>query len=123
MQVVVAAALIVAAGVLAYRSGILAQSVVVSLVASGVTFLVYAFDKSAARKGARRTPESTLHLLSLIGGWPGAFAAQRILRHKSRKASFRFVFWLTVALNLVILAWLGTPHGRAVFEKLLRSIG
>ena len=122
MRVVVSAALMVAALVLAYRSNILVASVFLFLVASGVTFLVYAFDKSAAQKGAWRTPESTLHVLSLIGGWPGALAAQRILRHKSRKTSFRFVFWLTVALNLTLLAWLGTPHGRAVLEGLLRAI-
>ena len=37
-----------------------------------ITFVFYACDKSAAQKGAWRTPESTLHLLALFGGWPGA---------------------------------------------------
>ena len=49
--------------------------VAVSLVA----FLVYAKDKWAARGGRWRTEESTLHLLSLAGGWPGALAAQILL--------------------------------------------
>jgi len=53
---------------------------------------IKAFSKSAARKGAWRTQESTLHLLSLVGGWPGALVAQQKLRHKSKKQSFRFVF-------------------------------
>ena len=55
-----------------------------------VTFLVYAMDKSAARRGAGRTSETTLHLLALVGGWPGALLAQQWLRHKScRRFSMR----------------------------------
>lgn len=37
------------------------------LAISLLTFIVYALDKSAAKKGAWRTQESTLHLLSLAG--------------------------------------------------------
>jgi len=72
---------------------------------SVATFMVYAADKSAARRGAHRVPESTLHVLSLLGGWPGALAAQQVLRHKTRKQPFRFVFWVTVAVNCLALAW------------------
>ena len=74
-------------------------------VASLVTFIVYALDKSAAKRGRRRVRERTLHLLSLLGGWPGALAAQRVLRHKCSKGRFLVVFWLTVVLNvgLVVL--------------------
>ncbi len=68
--------------------------------ASGVCFLAYALDKSAARRGARRTPESTLLMLGLLGGWPGGLLAQQLLRHKSNKASFRAAFWGTVMLNV-----------------------
>ena len=75
------------------------------LVASAVSFLLYKRDKSAAQKGRRRTSENTLHMFSLIGGWPGAFVAQKLLRHKSRKESFRILFWTTVALNCVGLSW------------------
>lgn len=80
------------------------------LAASLVTFAVYASDKSAARTGALRTRESTLHWLSLMGGWPGALVAQQILRHKSRKEIFRIVFWMTVILNLLVFAWVFIPH-------------
>lgn len=82
------------------------------LVLSALTFFAYALDKSAARTGAWRTKESTLHLLSLAGGWPGALLAQRRLRHKTRKGSFQFVFWATVVANLGIFLWLLTPMGR-----------
>jgi uncharacterized membrane protein YsdA (DUF1294 family)/cold shock CspA family protein len=89
------------------------------LAASALTFIVYAMDKSAARSGAWRTQESTLHGLSLIGGWPGALIAQQVLRHKSKKEDFRFVFWLTVVINVGVFLWLFTDTGSAVLGSLL----
>lgn len=78
-----------------------------------VTFLVYAIDKSAAQSGQWRTKESHLHLLSLAGGWPGAWFAQQWLRHKSRKVEFRAVYWATVVLHCAALAaWLSGWLGR-----------
>ena len=70
--------------------------------ASIVCFTAYALDKRAARTGRRRTPEQTLLLLGLACGWPGAFVAQRWLRHKSSKRAFQMKFWLTVVLNLAL---------------------
>ena len=75
------------------------------LVMSLVAFAAYAVDKSAAKRGAWRTPESTLHMLELLCGWPGAWLAQRLLRHKSVKTSFRIVFFLMFMLNLAVLAY------------------
>lgn len=76
-------------------------------VASAAAFIAYGVDKRSARRGGRRIPESTLHVLSLGGGWPGALAAQQLFRHKTRKQPFRTVFWLTVVLNCLLLAgWL-----------------
>lgn len=86
---------------------------------SGITFLVYWRDKSAAKKGHRRTPESTLHLLALAGGWPGAMLAQRKLRHKSKKQDFRFVFWMTVLLNCGAFVWLHSEGGAALQRSIL----
>ena len=79
--------------------------------ASIVAFIAYWIDKSAARAGRWRTQESTLHLLALIGGWPGALMAQRHLRHKSAKLSFQGVFWVTVLLNCGALGLFLTPTG------------
>lgn len=73
-------------------------------------FAVYAIDKSAARHGRWRTPEKTLHLLALIGGWPGALLAQRTLRHKSQKPSFQSAFLLTVLANCAMLGWYLYPR-------------
>ena len=79
--------------------------------ASVIAFATYALDKSAAQNDRWRTRESTLHLLALAGGWPGALIAQKVLRHKSRKRLFQIVFWATVILNCGALIWLSTPHG------------
>jgi len=75
-------------------------------VASVVAFVTYGRDKAAAEQGRWRTPELTLHLASLAGGWPGALVGQRVFRHKTRKQPFRTIFWLTVVANLVALSWL-----------------
>jgi uncharacterized membrane protein YsdA (DUF1294 family) len=82
---------------------------------SMMSFLAYGFDKIAAEKGDWRTPESTLHLLDAIGGWPGALVAQRALRHKTRKTSFQLTFWCTVATNVAAVTWflLGSDALRA----------
>ena len=75
-------------------------------VCSALTFMAYAFDKSAARAGRWRTSEQTLHLLALAGGWPGALMAQQLLRHKTAKPDFVAMFWLTVMLHSAAsLAW------------------
>ena len=89
------------------------------LFGSAIASLAYAFDKSAARNDRWRTQESTLHLFALIGGWPGALAAQRLLRHKSSKQSFQFVFWITVVLNCSALAWLFSSSGSEALRSLL----
>jgi uncharacterized membrane protein YsdA (DUF1294 family)/cold shock CspA family protein len=86
------------------------------LVVSLVTFIAYAMDKSAATNGTRRTPESRLHLLALAGGWPGALLAQQLLRHKSTKAEFRRVFWVTVLLNVATLVLLCSPLGQTYWR-------
>ena len=77
----------------------------VYVLGSAVTFFIYAWDKSAAKNNGWRTPESTLHLLGLLGGWPGGVVAQRVLPHKSSKPQFLAVFWGTVALNCCALTW------------------
>jgi uncharacterized membrane protein YsdA (DUF1294 family)/cold shock CspA family protein len=71
-----------------------------------LAYVMYWVDKSAAQRGGQRTPESTLHLISLAGGWPGALVAQQQFRHKTIKQPFQSVFWVTVVLNAAAVAWL-----------------
>jgi uncharacterized membrane protein YsdA (DUF1294 family) len=89
----------------------------VYLAASVVTFIAYARDKSAAVRGGWRTRESTLHMLGLAGGWPGALLAQQILRHKSSKAGFRSAFWFTVIVNVAVFLFACSPQGRALLAS------
>ena len=78
---------------------------------SGVTFAFYAIDKAAAKSGRPRTPESSLQMLALFGGWPGALYAQQLLRHKSSKQPFRSVFWSMLGLNIAGLVYLVSGYG------------
>lgn len=84
-----------------------------------LTFILYWTDKRAAKNGTQRTPESTLQLLSLAGGWPGGLFAQRIFRHKSTKKSFQFVYWVTVFFNIAILFVIASPSGQHIFKALI----
>ena len=88
--------------------------------ASAFTYLIYARDKRLARDQEWREPESLLHFTELAGGWPGAFLAQRRLRHKSSKFSYQFVFWLIVLLHELVAAdfLLGWP----LLHRLLAAI-
>ncbi len=92
------------------------------IIASSFTFFIYAIDKSAARKGTWRTKESTLHFLSLVGGWPGAIVAQQKLRHKSKKQPFRLLFWVTVLLNCGMFVWLFTPIGSNTLQTMMNKV-
>ena len=74
-------------------------------VLSGVAFAMYRADKAAAVRGAWRTPEANLHVVALLGGWPGALVARRFFRHKTSKQPFRTIFWGTVIANCVAVAW------------------
>ena len=87
-----------------------------------LTFFIYLGDKSAAKRGAWRTQESTLHFFALAGGWPGALVAQQKLRHKSKKESFRFVFWITVLFNCGVFIWLFSTTGSTFLNSLLQRI-
>lgn len=78
------------------------------LVTSLTCFVAYAIDKSAARNGGWRTPERSLLLLGLVGGWPGGVLAQQWLRHKTAKRSFQQMFWFTVVANVAGFLWLSS---------------
>ncbi|MDG2122542.1 MAG: DUF1294 domain-containing protein [Verrucomicrobiales bacterium] len=69
---------------------------------SGIAFWMYAHDKRRAEEKGWWLAESSLHLVGVLGGWPGAFWAQWCLRHKSSKRSFQFVFWCVVFLCPVV---------------------
>ncbi|WP_343216023.1 DUF1294 domain-containing protein [Collimonas antrihumi] len=87
--------------------------------AGAIAFLAYVFDKYAAKNKRWRTKEGTLHMLELVGGWPGALLAQKIVRHKSRKEEFQTVFWATVILNCCAFGWLIAKTGSGFLQSLV----
>jgi uncharacterized membrane protein YsdA (DUF1294 family)/cold shock CspA family protein len=88
------------------------------VVASILCFLAYGADKRAATQGTWRTPEASLLLLGLVGGWPGAIIGMRVFRHKTRKTSFRALFWTTVVVNVIALVFVTSPLFRALLAEL-----
>jgi len=48
--------------------------------------------------------------------------AQHFFRHKSRKASFQSVFWMTALVNSSAVIWLITSEaGRLILSMLMRE--
>jgi len=96
------------------------------LVISLITIFVYAKDKYSAQNNRWRTPESTLHFFSLIGGWPGALFAQKQLRHKTSKSEFISIYRITVFFNVAALLIIYTEQGQHLLHNmvlpLLRSL-
>lgn len=74
------------------------------LLASVVCGVMFAIDKRAAQAGRRRISERALLWAAALGGWPGGALAQRTLRHKTVKASFRWRFRAAIVLNLLSVA-------------------
>jgi uncharacterized membrane protein YsdA (DUF1294 family)/cold shock CspA family protein len=68
------------------------------LVASWIADGLYVYDKQQAISKGWRVSEGSLHLAEFLGGWPGAFLAQRRLRHKCSKPSYQAYFWMIVLL-------------------------
>ena len=87
------------------------------------TYVMYASDKHQARVKGWRDSESSMHFMELLGGWPGAFFAQRMLRHKSTKGTYQFTYGLIVGLYQIVAvdALRGWPVAHLIgriFQKL-----
>ena len=74
-----------------------------------VVFLFYYQDKVSANKNEWRITESTLHLFSLVGGWGGAYIAQKTFSHKHKKASFMFTYKITILINCTLITLYAIP--------------
>ena len=104
----------------------IAAYLVVVAAMSLVCFMAYGFDKDQAVYGGRRVPESTLHMLEFLGGWPGALLGQRFFRHKTQKRSFLMEFWLVVFLHFSAVgavAYTAVDPSYRAFHYALELIG
>lgn len=81
--------------------------ILVALVAVNLlTMWRFADDKARAVAGSRRVLESDLLFLAAIGGTPGAFAARRLWRHKTRKQPFSTWLWLIAVAQIgIAIGW------------------
>ncbi len=73
------------------------------LLSNLLCFLLFFLDKQKAQRGQRRISEKTLHLATLAGAAPGAWAAIFLLHHKNRKAAFWSITLLLTVLQGVVL--------------------
>ena len=71
-----------------------------------VLFVLMGRDKSAARRGTRRTPETTLLALAVLGGSLGGLLGMLLFRHKTRKPAFRIGLPLILIVQLLLAGWL-----------------
>jgi uncharacterized membrane protein YsdA (DUF1294 family) len=69
-------------------------------ISSGITFLLYGWDKSQSKVGGWRVPEAVLHGLALAGGFPGGWAGRSVFHHKTRKFFFVFILVLSTTVHL-----------------------
>ncbi|MES1990722.1 MAG: DUF1294 domain-containing protein [Pseudomonadota bacterium] len=86
---------------------------------NGASFLAFGWDKYCAAHDMYRLPEKTLLTLAAIGGALGAFAGQRVFRHKTRKEPFRTYLNFLVLLNGVLIIVLSSPEFR---ERLMGEL-
>ena len=71
-----------------------------------VLLVLFGRDKAAARRGARRTPETTLLGLAVIGGSLGGLLGMTLFRHKTRKPAFRIGLPLILIVQLLLAGYL-----------------
>jgi len=88
-------------------------NIVTALIALNfLAFAAFGIDKMKAEAGAWRVQESTLLLLALLGGSPGAYFGRAAFRHKTRKQPFSGQLHTIAVLQVLTLGvlfgwWLG----------------
>lgn len=74
-----------------------------------LSFIITWYDKRIATQNQtspqtqrNRISEKTLYIYALIGGWPAAIVAQQYFRHKTQKNAFKYRFWLSIVINILL---------------------
>ena len=99
----------------AIRAGVRAMLIKIILlqyaIFSIVSAVMHAADKRRAVRNKRRIPERSLHSMELVGGWPGAILATRMLKHKTNIPRYMWTLYGIGAAHVVawsLLLWFGT---------------
>lgn len=82
------------------------------LLINAFTLIISGIDKMKARHAKWRIKESTLYLLSFLGGVFGMVISMMLFRHKTKKTKFIMIVTLAFAMHVVIL-------GLIVYKDLL----
>ncbi len=76
------------------------------LVLSILTFLLFGYDKNAARTHQWRIPEKVLLGLSILGGAVGGLLGMQVFRHKTRKNYFWIIPIAAACVHLFLVVTL-----------------
>ena len=68
-----------------------------------VTFAAFGVDKTMAKAGRTRIPETVLLALTFAGGTVGALLGRYIFHHKTSKRGFRAKFWVVVLIQIAFI--------------------
>lgn len=64
------------------------------------------YDKARAKKKAWRVPESTLFIISLLGGGVGGFLSIFVFKHKTKKPQFYAIYLISIILHIAMIYFL-----------------
>ena len=82
------------------------QNFIIYLIAINlIGFAVMFIDKYKAKRGKWRIPESTIFLITAIGGGIGTIAGMYKFRHKTKKARFTVGLPFLLILDILIIIW------------------
>ncbi|MFA7084963.1 MAG: DUF1294 domain-containing protein [Arcobacteraceae bacterium] len=74
----------------------------IALTINIITFFFFGLDKQLAIKNKHRISENKLHILSIFGGFIGAFVAMFLFRHKIKKFPFMLI-QTTISILWILL--------------------
>ncbi len=73
---------------------------------SVITFVMYGIDKLLSKIGKVRTPELILHLLAVLGGFPGGWAGMLFFHHKTKHSDFWAILAFSTFVHAVLAYYL-----------------
>ncbi|NLY46441.1 MAG: DUF1294 domain-containing protein [Tissierella sp.] len=71
-----------------------------------INFFLFTIDKQKAKRKQWRIPESLLFLTSLVGGSLGGILSMNIMKHKTRKTSFKVGMPILMIVNFLCYLYL-----------------
>ena len=71
----------------------------ISIISAALTV----YDKTAARSGKRRIPESVFILLAVMGGGTAEYLTMQIIRHKTKHLKFMFLLPIIILIHILLL--------------------